>query len=181
MLAYHNDPAIKEKYLNRVISDRKADNIIQGTGWENGKGCSVGCTFKAYDHSRGPVEIGVPEWLIQINDKIFEGLPENKAVEWPERFLSAINPGADLDQIKNPFMIFILESTLKHFNHEEFPDVKTAVDSVIDLYQSEIPVSESAAWSAAWSAESAARSAAESARYVAESAAESAWSAAWSA
>ena len=79
-LAYHNDEAIKEKYLNRLRAHREADELVQGVGWEhNGKtrGCAVGCTFDAYEHSRGPVEIGVPETLIYFQDAIFEGLPRD--------------------------------------------------------------------------------------------------------
>jgi len=104
MQAYHNQQSVKDKYVNRVRAHRQADNLIQGLGWEDGKGCSVGCTFEAYDHSRGPVEIGVPEWLMRLNDAIFEGLPKDKAKLWPERFLGAINIGADLETVKSPFL-----------------------------------------------------------------------------
>ena len=45
MLSFHGDESIKEKYLSRVKHHREMDNIIQGTGWQNGKGCSVGCTL----------------------------------------------------------------------------------------------------------------------------------------
>lgn len=39
--AFHNDQAIKNKYVARVIAHREADNIIRGTGWDNGKGCAA--------------------------------------------------------------------------------------------------------------------------------------------
>lgn len=66
MLSFHNDIAVKQKYLDRVMAHQKADNIIRGTGWSNGKGCAVGCTLENYDHSRYPIELGVPEWLAKI-------------------------------------------------------------------------------------------------------------------
>ena len=50
MEAFHNDPSIKEKYLTRVQAHYKADEIIQGKYWENGKGCAVGCTIHSSDH-----------------------------------------------------------------------------------------------------------------------------------
>lgn len=62
MQAYLNDPKIKRKYINRVKAHRKADELVQGVGWEsNGttRGCAVGCIFNGYDHSCGPEEIGV--------------------------------------------------------------------------------------------------------------------------
>jgi hypothetical protein len=77
MLAYHGDPAIKDKYLSRMRAHRAADELVAGVGFKkNGKvqGCAVGCTFDVYDHSRGPIEIGVPEVLIRLEDSIFEGL-----------------------------------------------------------------------------------------------------------
>ena len=50
LLAYHGDPAIKAKYLARVRAHRKADELVQGTGWRTDgpygevRGCVVGCT-----------------------------------------------------------------------------------------------------------------------------------------
>jgi hypothetical protein len=72
MLSFHGKQEIKDKYLNRVIKHRELDNIIQGIGWENGKGCAVGCTLENYNHSRYPMELGLPEWLARLEDKIFE-------------------------------------------------------------------------------------------------------------
>lgn len=46
MLAYHNDPKIKLKYVARFEAHRVADEVIQGQGWEDGKGCFVGCTLR---------------------------------------------------------------------------------------------------------------------------------------
>jgi hypothetical protein len=108
LLAYHNDRKIKSKYIRRVEAHRKADELVQGTGWEsNGvtRGCAVGCIFNAYDHTRGPKEIGVPEELIAIADTIHEGLPRSQAIGsgpkdcWPRQFLGAIRPGADLSLV----------------------------------------------------------------------------------
>jgi hypothetical protein len=62
MHSFHNDPAIKAKYIARTEAHRAADNLIRGTGWENGKGCAVGCTLENYDHSQYPIELGIPAW-----------------------------------------------------------------------------------------------------------------------
>lgn len=34
--AFHGDPAIKRKYLDRVRAHRAADNLIRGVGWDGG-------------------------------------------------------------------------------------------------------------------------------------------------
>jgi hypothetical protein len=162
--AFHNDKSIKDKYVKRVVAHRKADNIIRGTGWDNGKGCAVGCTLENYDHSRYPIELGIPEWLARVEDTLFEGMTFEKSRTWPEKFLKAIKVGDDLERVKGPFLVVVLESSLKNFDHVKFPDVKSVIEQSIALWKRDDI--ESAAWSAARSAaESAAESAARSAAY----------------
>jgi hypothetical protein len=100
MLSYHGDPAIKAKYLTRVREHARLDHLVQGTGWDGGRGCAVGCTLDAYDHRRYPIELGLPEWLAHLEDRIFEELPWEDARTWPERFLNAIPVGADLEPVQ---------------------------------------------------------------------------------
>lgn len=102
--AYHGDPAIKAKYINRIRAHRAAEHLTQGIGWEDDgdiRGCAVGCTLDAYDHSRYPIELGLPEWLAYLEDAIFEGLPADEAQTWPESFLEAIQPGADVEPVRH--------------------------------------------------------------------------------
>jgi hypothetical protein len=136
MKAFHNDPLIKQKYLERVRMHRAADNLIRGTGWDGHRGCAVGCTLEDYNHQKYETELGIPLWLAKVEDTLFEGMSHDNAMAWPERFLVSIKPGVELDKVKAPFMIFVLESTLKHFDHEKFTDVKVAVDRVIAMYRS---------------------------------------------
>ena len=98
--SWHGDPAIKEKYQARMRAHIEADELIRGQGWEEGKGCAVGCTFDAYDHTRGPVEIGMPEWLMRLIDVIFEGVSEERSILWPEQFLEAVPVGIDLEPVR---------------------------------------------------------------------------------
>jgi hypothetical protein len=202
MKAFFGKQEVKDKYVNRVKGYREMDNLIQGTGWEEGKGCAVGCTLENYDHAQYEIELGIPEWLARLEDTIFEGLPKAEAMLWPEKFLSAINVGADLEKVKVPFLIHILEKNILTLDAlpdmSAYPDVANAIAlsraanvEMIRCRREGLHLSaaesaarsaaESAARSAAWSARSAAESAAWSARSAAESAAWSAWSAAWSA
>ena len=200
--AYHSDPAIKQKYLNRVLAHKENDELIKGVYWGNGKGCAVGCTIHSSQHNRYEIELGIPEWLAKCEDLIFENLPSGEARQWPIQFLKTIVPGVELKQIKKPFLIFILESSLKslgkvQFNKQQFPDIqeiieksKMAVKEMIRCHENNLNLNKaaksarsvasaesaarSAAWSAAWSAESAAWSAAVSAESAAWSVARSA-------
>lgn len=135
MKAFHNDEAIKLKYLERVQLHAKMDEIIKGQYWQGGRGCAVGCTIHSSEHANYETELGIPEWLARLEDCIFEGLPNERAKLWPEEFLSAINIGADLSKVEAPFIIFILKSTLDNFDHKEYPDVKSAIDTCINLYE----------------------------------------------
>jgi hypothetical protein len=112
MLSYHSDPNVKEKYLTRVRTHREADRLMQGYGyWLDGKGCAVGCTLEYNGnriHARYETELGIPQILARLEDRFFEGLPQENAREWPERFLSAIPVGADLSQVWPKFAIWLL-------------------------------------------------------------------------
>ena len=195
LAAYHNDPAVKDLFLNRVAEHRAADTLVQGTGWENGKGCAVGCTLEAYDHAAYEKELGIPEALARIEDVIFEGLPVKEAKLWPERFLCAVPVGVDLSRVQWQFLHWLLaDSGL--LNDGGRDDVRQAINGTVAVLSPLLvgaPVDVSAAESAAAAAGaarsaagsaagSAARSAAGAARSAAGAAgAESAESAEWSA
>lgn len=100
LLAFHNKPEIKEKYLARVRADAAADRIVSGQYWERGKGCAVGCTIHGNDHAAYENELGIPSVMAHLEDSLFEGIYSRNrkaAKEWPERFLMAANVGRSFD------------------------------------------------------------------------------------
>ena len=105
MLAFHNDQAIKDKYVYRVLMHQKADQIVKGIYWQRtgrgneGRGCAVGCTLHSGNHNTYETELGIPEVLAHLQDAIFEGLPIERAKEFPLQFLRAIPVGADLSGV----------------------------------------------------------------------------------
>jgi hypothetical protein len=116
VIAFHGDHATKAKYLRRIRNHAKADRLIQGTGWSNGKGCAIGCTLEAYDHTRYPIELGVPMELAKLEDQIFEGLAPSQAMKWPAAFLSAIPVGADLSLAWPRFAVWMLRIELAAYD-----------------------------------------------------------------
>lgn len=198
MIAFHGDPQIKKEYLARVRAHRRADELVKGRYWENGKGCAVGCTIHGSYHSSYEEELGIPEQIAWLEDVIFEGLPNEDAMAWPERFLESIPVGADLSMVFVKFAHWLLAVEVQP-HVENSPGVKAAIDDVASLLQREIngdkplpeaymaeakaakAAAESVARSVAWSARAAARAAAWSAKaaaWSADAAADAAWEAA---
>ena len=130
LLAYHGDNKIKAKYLRRVRAHAKADQIIQGTGWENGKGCAVGCTLHEYNHAAYEKELGIPVALARLEDCLFEGQRNADAKKFPARFLSAIKPGADLSRVSWQFLHWVLTEDLAGRDH---PLVRDAIKQCADI------------------------------------------------
>ena len=108
MLAYHNDPRIKEAILVQLREHREADKLVKGQYWEDGKGCAVGCTIHSGNHAEYEPRFGIPHMLARLEDCIFEGLPNADAQKWPERFMTAIRPGADLSRVGWKFLHWLL-------------------------------------------------------------------------
>lgn len=171
--AFHGSQIEKDAILAQLEAHRLADELVQGTGWENGKGCAIGCTFHAYDHALMDALLGPGgQMLARLEDAIFEGLPNDQAMLWPMRFMGAIRPGADISRVGWQFLHWLItdETANPGINDPLVRDaVRQCADVLEPLTRGE-PADKSAA-SAAWSA----RSAAESAR-IARSARIAAWS-----
>lgn len=135
MRAFHGDPAIKIKYLARVDAHIAADELIHGIGWNGEKGCAVGCTLESYDHNLYPFELGIPKWLARAEDTLFENISKEKSKTFPRDFLASINCGADLEQCKGPFLIVVLRYALTCVDADKFPEVISALNGSIALWQ----------------------------------------------
>ena len=149
MLSYHNDPAIKQKYIARFAEHRGADEVIQGIGFDNGRGCLIGCTLDHYDHSRFPIELGWPEWMARWADKVFEGLPKSEAAQFGSDLLEAVPVGVDLDPVKHTLAIARLERCIARLVDNDEPyavKVREAINIVIVYHEN--PAARSAVRSA---------------------------------
>ena len=126
LIAYHNDPALKSFVLTQLAEHREADKLIKGAYWQNGKGCAVGCTLEAVrlhkgkkgaridhvSHALYESELGIPLMLARLEDKHFEALSNGDSQAWPERFISAINPGANLAMVWPRYALWLLVDEL---------------------------------------------------------------------
>ena len=138
MLAFHNDPAIKAKYLHRVEVHAAADEIIHGTYWERGKGCAVGCTVHSSSHKAYEDELGIPRMLARLEDTLFEGQSNGKSKEFPARFLSVIQPGADLSRVGWQFLHWLLTEELASRDDPRVAkEIKACADVLIPLTKGE--------------------------------------------
>jgi hypothetical protein len=108
LVAFHGKQETKEFYLKRLNDHRLNDELIKGTYWENGRGCGIGCTVHSDDHGAYEKQLGIPRVLARLEDGLFEALPNGYAMLWPERFLSAIQPGADLSLVWPRFAVWML-------------------------------------------------------------------------
>ena len=108
MQAYHNDPKIKAKYIARMKKHMAADELIHGIGWEDGKGCAVGCTLDRYNHVAYETELGIPASIAYLEDGIFEGMSGERAKTFPLAFLEAVPVGVDLKMVMPRFMHWLL-------------------------------------------------------------------------
>ena len=138
MKAFHGDPEVKKKYLARVKAHRKADQIIKGQYWEEGKGCAVGCTIHGSDHQAYETELGIPVQLAHLQDCLFEDLPNEEAKDFPVDFLDSIPVGADLELVLHQFLYWLLvdpeDGVIQYAQGEGEKQMKESILAVADLH-----------------------------------------------
>jgi len=168
----------KAKWLKIAKEHRDADRFMQGKWIQEGKGekgmhrgCFFGCMMQT---ENGALEkateiMKLPDWIVYVSERIFEGLPKEEAKEFTVQLLESIPCNKDTEQIWKDWNYTVLMDE-KHGQYKycvDNTDCKDAVENCAALFKIDF-MTKSAAESAAWSA--------------AESAADSAaWSAAWSA
>lgn len=118
------------------------------TATDEGRGCAVGCTINTFaeltgdklDHSLHQLYetfIGVPRSLARIEDGIFEQMDRDDALEWPERFITAIEPGADLSLVPYHLALrFLTDDPGPVVDAlQDVPDEEDAVIALADAYR----------------------------------------------
>ena len=191
----------KQEIIKIAKEHRAADRFIQGQ-WLNGKvkgkysGCFMGCMTQEDSSdslNQASEEFDIPLWLVHVAEKIFEGLPQEEAVEFPVQLLEAQPCRLNSDKAYKKFMYTMLmdkdmgQITFTKKGTDQYKAIKQCaalflMDEIDESAAESAAESARSAESAVWSAAESARSAAESAAWsAAESARSAAWSAAWSA
>ena len=178
MEAYHSNPELKAQFVALITAHEAADEIVQGTYWNDGRGCAVGCSIDSLNRITGTRHshdnhaayeslIGVPRILARLEDGIFEGLPLDVAKTWPRRFAEAIRPGADLSGVWTCFAVWLLTDA-EHgvIRFAKNKRQRTAIQAVAELYSRQI-AGETISKNAWQSAANAAYAAAANAAYAA--------------
>lgn len=97
-----------EEVRARIAAHRAADEIIQGFGWDAGKGCAIGFSLDHYSHGEYARVLGVSLEVAKIVDTIHEGLLLSLALDWPGRVAEALRPGADTTHVGTRFAVWLL-------------------------------------------------------------------------
>ena len=133
MLSFNNDPALKEKFVESAIRHRDLDMLLAGTystvdSKGKFKGCSVGCFANdiKFDcdyvgrtpHFQVANYFHIPEWLVCVQDTIFEYLPESERSNWHVEFAEAIPVGVNLEPVLNKSDIMRFERLLEIVNYD---------------------------------------------------------------
>jgi hypothetical protein len=147
MKAYQNG-ITKEQFVSEMKMHQKMDNFKSGTYGEGigTKACAIGCGVQSIariegleilnfgDHALVAEKLGCPEWLIRLEDRIFEGVGKERQKTWPLEFAESLQEGTDTSKILIPMLIFIVE-----FAREKTKNNKTlaAIDGILSELRKE--------------------------------------------
>ncbi len=113
MLAYHNDPKLKETILAQLQAHYNTAKIVQGIYWRHGKNCAVGCILHSDDYSLFPTRLGIPTSIGWLISELFDGRQHPEAKAWPLNAMKTIQVGADLSDVTRQFLLRILSDLEK--------------------------------------------------------------------
>lgn len=149
-LSYKADPALKAEHVAQAEHHAAADMLLSGTYGEisgsHFRGCSVGCF--AHDiapkaggnlHLTVAEARGLPEWLVRLQDSMFEGLPDEERATFHVELARRIPVGVDLEPVKHWIAISridrmlatqrtALEASHPHGVHEAIQQVVAALE-----------------------------------------------------
>ena len=189
----------KEEFVNELKWHREQDLVVQGKYGNKGdefKGCHMGCSANSISRLKG-IDIatddnyeiaqflGIPHWLTEIFERVFENLPENKSSDWLVDSAMAIPSRVqDFKPALDNILIWIIESTLDKHEDEKIKTISKELVAAIKINDREkILDLRSAAYTYAANAAGAAGAAATNAAgaYAAYDAAYAAYDAAYAA
>lgn len=129
MTSYKNDLALKEKHIARAVFHIESGRLASGQHGNSqvDTGCSVGCHAVDYglafhDYAGLAKYIGWPEWIIYLQDQIFEGLPKESRGTWHIALAESVPVGVDLTSAYHLIVARILHKLVIQLT--KYPDDK---------------------------------------------------------
>ena len=141
MLSFHNDPAIKARYLDRISASLAAGRLGLFEDWEADHAYPVSLTLddEDSDFSWYERDLGLPVWLAVIEDGLFLAMPQDRASTWPRDFLAAIPIGISEDrfdrEVKAPFLVMLLDTARASIDRNTHWQLDHAIVRAIALWQ----------------------------------------------
>jgi len=142
--SFHNDEKIKAKYVKRLAGHYKANEIRQcNYYWKNGKGDAVGCTIHSSQqdiYKKYETELGIPEWVARLMEKIFDHISKNKAKKFAIQFLDSIPVGVtetEFNTLKYKFFMYLVQN-IRQFDPDRYPKAQDVVNIVVELCKKEL-------------------------------------------
>ncbi len=109
----------RDVVIARIDAHRAADQIIQGQGWESGKGCAIGCSLDEYSHEEYcRVVLGESAQSLQLAkliDHLHESLAPEQSLDWPGRVARALQTGADTTLALQHWLCWLLADELADY------------------------------------------------------------------
>ena len=144
-------------HIERMKAHIEANELVRGLGFEDGKGCFIGCTFDRYDHEHAALSTGVPEWLWYLADDLHESMSQSvDRGDMALQLLHGFEKCEDFAALERAMHIYIQRQNIERVTALE-------IDAALawSAKWSAAPAAEAAAKAAGWSAALAASSAAE--------------------
>lgn len=135
VIAYHGKQSIKDALVIQFAAHRAADAVIQGTGYQNGRGCFVGCCLQNYDHSQFERMFGWPQWFSRLAETIFEGLLVENAPQFGTDLIAAVPVGFSWLGFREKFLVRLQHRNIARIKGDSPQEirVRTAIGQVIDV------------------------------------------------
>jgi hypothetical protein len=153
----------RDEFITEIKAHRAADRLVAGEYWSGYSGCAVGCgvetinrrrdvAIRHNDHAGLAAALGWPEWLIHLEDKVFESLPAGNRVNWPVNLAVAVPEGVDLEPALNSILARILREIVLPVAGESAGIVERVATGCATGWANDCPEAEAAAAeaTAAW-------------------------------
>lgn len=141
MRTFHNDPAIKALYLDRIASSLKAGRLSIWADWSADFWFPTAMTLDDEDADICAYRdrLGLPEWLAVLEDGLWLVMPQDRGSTWLIDFLTAIPVGVTEERLDSfilaPFMLRLLQDGLLDLDRSTFPQIEACLHAAIRLWE----------------------------------------------